>query len=200
MTRRYSKDDIDKFHDYEIWEPDGVLYLGSHTSHDGDESGVDHFMAERIIKNLTILDRKIHENGITIKMNNIGGDIYHGMAIYDAISTCQNRITIITYGHAMSMGSLILQAADKRIMTPNARMMLHYGQGQVSGHLLNIYKTVDELKVMDEMINGIYLSRVKEAKPRFTREEFENMIKFDCYLSAKQAIELGLCDKILGED
>lgn len=200
MAKRYSKDDIDKLHDYEIWEPDHVLYLGSHVYNEGEESGVDHNMAESIIKNLTILDRKVHDTGITIKMNNIGGDIYHGMAIYDAISTCQNRITIIAYGHAMSMGSLIFQAADKRVMTPNARMMLHYGKSTISGHLLDIYKNVEELKEMDSIINGIYLSRIKEAKPRFTKEEFEEMIKFDCFFSAKKAIELGLCDKILGED
>lgn len=199
MAKRYSKDDIDKFHDYEVWFPDNILYIGSDTYLDEDESGVDHKMAEKVIKNLHILDRSPLENGITIKMNNPGGDVYHGLAVYDAISTCQNRVTMIAYGHVMSMGSLIFQAADKRIMSPNSRMMIHYGQGCVSGHLLDIYKDVEELKELDRIINAIYLKKIKEAKPRFTSDEFDAMIKFNCYLSAKQALELGLCDAILGE-
>jgi ATP-dependent Clp endopeptidase proteolytic subunit ClpP len=199
MARRYSKDDIDKFHDYQIWEPDRVLYLGSHHDHSGAEAGVDYRMAESLIKNLTILDRTLHDTGITIKMNNIGGEVYHGMAIYDAILTCQNNVTIIVYGHCMSMGSLILQAADTRIMTLNSRMLVHYGHTEVSGHPLDVYRTIEEMKSMDDIVNSIYLQRIKQAKPRFTREEFENMIKFECYLSSKQAMELGLCDKILGE-
>jgi ATP-dependent Clp protease protease subunit len=201
MPRKYTKDDIDKFHDYEIWLPDNILYIGSNSYIEDYESGVDHAMAERVIKNLHILDRTINnELGIQIKMNNPGGYVYHGLAIYDAILTCNNSVSITAYGHVMSMGSLIFQAADTRIMSPNSRMMIHFGQSTVSGHLLDIYKTVDELKEIDKIINNIYLKRIKEVKPRFTLEEFKEMIKFDCYLSAKEAIELGLCDKILGEE
>jgi ATP-dependent protease ClpP protease subunit len=97
------------------------------------------------------------------------------------------------------MGSLIFQAGDVRIMSPNSRMMIHHGHAGVSGHLLDVFKNVDELKELDKLINNIYLKRIKEVKPRFTLDEFKEMIRFDCYLSPKQAIDLGLCDKILGE-
>lgn len=171
--------------------------MGSHYSDSEDESGVDSVMAERVIKNLHVLDKVVHTDGITIKMNNIGGDIYHGLAIYDAIITCQNKVRIITYGHAMSMGSLILQAADERVLSPNARMMLHYGQGGISDHLKNVYRHTEELKRLDKIINSIYLSKIKETKTRFTMKNLEDKMNFDWFLSPEEALEYGLCDRIL---
>jgi len=170
--------------------------MGSHgEDYEVGESGVDYAMAERVIKNLHFLDRS--EGEITIIMNNIGGDVYHGMAIFDAIKACENEVTIIAYGHAMSMGSVIMQAADTRIMTPNARMMLHYGYGGHNDHLKNLYKHIDELKKLDKIINQIYLEKIKEKKPRFTMKQLEEKMNFDWFLDAKESIEFGLCDKIL---
>jgi ATP-dependent protease ClpP protease subunit len=48
-------------------------------------------------------------------------------------------------------------------------------------------------------MEGIYLKRIKEKHPKFTRRKLKEMMNFDCILSAKEAVELGLADKILGE-
>jgi ATP-dependent Clp endopeptidase proteolytic subunit ClpP len=191
------KNELALWHEYDILPGDHCIYMGSHGDDGYDETGVDYSMAERTIKNLHILDKRVHEQGITIKMNNVGGDIYHGLAIYDAIKACQNDVKIIVYGHAMSMGSFILQAADERIMSPMSRMMIHYGQGGIHGHMKDVYRHADELKELDKMINGIYLSKIKESKPRFTMKKLEEAMNFDWFLSPEQAVKHGLCDRIL---
>lgn len=188
------KSELALWHEYDILPGDRTIYIGSHSGDEYGESGVDFQLAERVIKNLHILDKRASDTPITIKMNNPGGDIYHGLAIYDAIKACQNDVRIIAYGYVMSMGSVIFQAADHRIMSPNARMMIHYGRGSADGHMLDVYKQADELKELDKIINEIYLKRIKEVKPRFTMKQLEDKMKFDWYLGAKEAISLGLCD------
>ena len=190
MSSRGVKSELALWHEYDVLPGDRCLYMGT-------DNGVDSDMAERTIKNLHIIDKTKHADGITIKMNNIGGDICHGLAIYDAIITCQNDIKIIAYGHAMSMGSFIFQAADERIMSPNCRMMIHYGQGGTHGHMKDVYKHTDELKALDKIINEIYLSKIKESKPRFTMKQLEDKMSFDWFLSPQEAITFGLCDRIL---
>ena len=192
---RSTKDDIQKFHEFDVCPTDSTLYLGSCNADEEGESGVDYLMAERIIKNLHLLDKK--DSIITIKMNVVGGDVYHGLAIYDAIRSCKNTVRIIAYGHVMSMGSLIFQAGDERIMTRHARMMLHFGETSVSGHNLNFYKNSEELKKLDKIVNNIYLEKIKIKHPKFSLKKLENMISFDHYLGSDEAITLGLCDSIL---
>jgi ATP-dependent Clp endopeptidase proteolytic subunit ClpP len=201
--KKMQRDDIDKFFDYEIYLPTRTLYMGS-ASYDEEngESGTDGAMAERIIKGLHILDSSAPSNDqpITIIMNNPGGDEYHGMAIYDAIKSCKNHVTIKVIGHAMSMGSIILQAADHRVMSPNSRMMIHYGTKSIQDHAKNFYKWTDEGKKFDSWMEHLFLEKIREKNPHFTLAKVKHMCNFDTFLSATEAIQLGLADKILGED
>lgn len=194
---KVAKDDLDKFHEFDICPTDRTLYIGSCGSDEDGESGVDHMMAERTIKNLHLLDKK-KDSPITIKMNNAGGDVYHGLAMYDAIMDCKNIVTIIAYGYVMSIGSLIFQAADVRVMAPHARMMLHYGQAHLGGHNRDIYKNVEELKKLDKIVNNIYLFRIQQKQSDYNMRKLENKITFDYFLDADESIEMGLCDKVLG--
>jgi ATP-dependent protease ClpP protease subunit len=93
-------------------------------------------------------------------MNNPGGDWYHGMAIYDAIKYSSCECTIKVYGHAMSMGSIILQAADHRIMMPNSRFMIHYGYDGKAGHAKIVYKWADEGKRVNWEMENLYLEKM----------------------------------------
>src|SRR5688572_25841186 len=108
MSKRHTRDDIDKFHDYNIYIPTRTLYMGSEYTDDTGESGVDALMASRFLKNLSILEA-INQEPITIIMNNPGGDWFHGVAIYDAIKAAKSHVTIKVLGMAMSMGAVILQ-------------------------------------------------------------------------------------------
>ena len=196
-ARRYKHDDIDKFHEFGLYVSDNTLYLGSHAYIDEDESGVDYLMSENLIKNLHILDYKKHDEGITIKMNNPGGCVYHGLAIYDAIRECQNHITIVCYGFCMSMGSLIFQAADTRVMSPNCRMMIHIGSDGFNGHAVDFQKAAQEGADIADIMKDIYLQKIKEVIPNFSKAKLSKMINNDKFMGAQEAIEMGLCDRIL---
>ena len=198
--KRVKRDNIEIFMDHNIDEDNNVLYMGSENyDYDSDETGVDFLMAERVIKGLHYLDSKA-TNGITIKMNNVGGDWYHGMAIYDAIKSCKNRVTIIVYGHAMSMGSIILQAADHRIMMPHSRLMIHVGSNGFYGHSTNFDRWAEENKRINEEMYAIYLKRIKEIKPRFKKDKVVEICKFDSFYTAKETVALGLADEVYDYD
>jgi len=200
MAKRISKDDTDRFHDYSLYIPQRILYMGSESvsAYEG-EPGTDTFMAERQIKNLLILDT-LSQDPITIIMNNIGGDVNHGLAIYDAIISCKSHVTIKVFGNAASMGSVILQAADERIMSPNSIQMIHYGYLGLDGHAKTAYKIADENKRIDKWMEKIYLQKIQEKQPHFSLQRLQRMLEHDTFLTSHQSVELGLADKVLGEE
>ncbi len=194
---KVNRDDIDKFHDYSLYIPTRTIYMGSELFSEDDfsESGTEAAMAERQIKNIHILDN-LKEDPITIIMNNVGGDEYHGMAIYDAIKACRSQVIIKVYGHAMSMGSLILQAADRRIMAPNSRQMIHYGTWESADHAKTFQKWAEEGRKFDKMMEQLYLSKIKEKWPEFTLSKLQKFLDHDTFLTAKESVELGLADEV----
>lgn len=203
MSKRINRDDIDKLYDYDLHIPSRTIYMGS-ASMDTDlgESGVDAVMAERLIKALHILDKSAPsgDQPITIIMNNPGGEVYDGFAIYDAIQTCRNHVTIIVYGKAMSMGGIVLQAADKRIMSKNSRFMMHYGSFGMNANAKDVYSWVEDNKKIDALMEDIFIEKMLGKDPKITRKKLQEMLKSDFIVDAKEAVELGLADVILGED
>jgi len=190
-------DDIDKFFEYGIDVNTRTLFMGSmETDMDGDESGTDASMAEYVIKGLHILDNysKSEDKPITILMNNLGGYVTHGMAIYDAIRACQNHVTIVVLGQAMSMGGIILQAADKRVMAPNAKLMIHYGYDGFAGHGPTAYKHAENSKKYDMWMEDMLWAKIKEQKPKFTKRKLKEWLMADTFFNATEAVEYGLAD------
>lgn len=199
MSKRLNRDDIDKWHDSGIYVPTRHIFIGSEQSNDDmDESGCDYLMAERAIKNLHILE-SINQDPITILMNNIGGDEYHGFAIYDAVKLCKSHVTIKVMGHAMSMGSIILQAADERLMSPTSRQMIHYGTWGVHDHAKTAQKWAKEGEKIDKWMEQMYLEKIKEKNPKYTLAKLQRLLDHDTFLTAKESVELGLADKEMGE-
>ncbi len=197
MAKKPARDDLDRFHDYSIYLPSRTIYMGSEEHHiEHGESGTDGAMAERLIKNLHILDTLSNEP-INISMNNLGGDVNHGLAIYDAIRACRSHVVITAYGYAMSMGSIILQAADERIMSPQASQMVHYGSMFVDKEAKTTYKIVAENKRIDLWMEQMYLEKIREKQPKFAVRRFREMLTNDTFLTAEESVELGLCDSIL---
>ena len=197
---RLNKDDIDKFFDYEIHVPTRTIYVGSVEYVDGAESGTDFKMAERLTKGLWLLDKSA-PNGdqpITIIMNNLGGDEFHMFAMYDAIQACKNHVTMIAAGMVMSAGSLIFQAADDRVMQPNSYMMIHYGTWGFHDHPKIVRAWAEAGKKMDQKIANMYLTRIREKKPAYTFEDVDRLLDFDTILTAYEAVELGLADRVEG--
>jgi ATP-dependent Clp endopeptidase proteolytic subunit ClpP len=226
---KFKKDDVDQFMENDIYLPTRTIYMGSASTDDeGCESGVDHMMAEQMIKTLHILDNQDAESRkgnkpITIIMNNPGGEVYHGLAIYDAIRNCKNHITIKVYGHAMSMGSWILQAADYRVMTPNSRIMIHYGYDGGDAHSKTFQKYALEGDKINKLMEDVFLEKIEDNKITqeeylhligkdkeisklhssskrkmidINREKLELMLNFDTFIDAEMALKLNLIDEI----
>lgn len=185
----------DWFFIYGIHAPTKTLYMGTGDSDHHGESGVDAALSERAIKGLFILDQLAGDE-LTILLNNIGGDVYHGMAIYDAVKACRSRVTIKVIGQAFSMASIILQAADHRVMFPHARLMIHMGAGGIIEHPQIVRNWAEESKRSDREAEDIYLERIREKHPAFTRAKLQKMLNFDTILSAQETVDLGLADSI----
>lgn len=197
---KMNRDDVDKFHDYSIYIPKRILFMGSEEiSLEHGESGTDAAMAERMIKNLTILEA-LSKEPITIIMNNIGGDEMHGMAIYDAIKACKSHVTVKVLGNAASMGSIILQAADQRIISPNSVQMIHYGTWTFSGHAKTGQRWAKEFEKFDLWMEQMYLTRIHEKQPGYPIQKLRKMLDHDTFISAEQCIFLGLADKVLDDE
>jgi ATP-dependent Clp protease protease subunit len=151
-------------------------------------------MSERLIKALYLLQQK-PEEPIRIILNSFGGCWYNGMAIYDAIRSCPAHVTIEVFGAAMSMGSIILQAADERVIHPNATIMVHDGYETRVGDIPKTFENwADYSKVTRRKMYEIYAE--KSGK---TVQFWEKRCQADFILSATQAKELKLVDKIVGE-
>lgn len=191
---RLNIDDVDKLYDYGIYIPTKTIV----TVGECDEE-----FADKLIKGLHVLDSTNVDKPITIQLNNSGGDEYHGMAVFDSIRACKSRVIIIAKGHAMSMGSIIFQAADERVISPNAKQMLHYGTPVLAdgeAHVKTQYKWTEECKKFSEWMENMYLERIREKHPNFKKKELINMLNFDTILSAEESVNIGLADRILGSD
>ena len=199
MSKKFNKDEIDRFHDYSIHVPTRTIFMGSEsTDIEMGESGTDSAMAEKAIKNLHLLEA-LSKEPITIIADNVGGDEYHGFAIYDAIRACESHVTIKVFGHAMSMGSIILQAADERIMAPTSRQMIHYGTWGVCDHAKTAQQWAKEGLKIDNWMENMYLDKIHQKNPGFPMAKLKKMLDHDTFLTAKESVNLGLADKVLGD-
>jgi len=171
-----------------------------------ENPGIDYRMAQNFIKNIRILDSISHDD-ILIHMHSIGGSWFDGMAIFDAIKMSSSHITILAYGQAESMSGIVLQAADYRIMSPNAYFMSHYGSQSFDGDYLS-YQNIQKFEEKNtETMFNIYSERCMKGKffhdlfkkpttPK-VKEYLKNQLKNgDWYISAQEAVHYGFADEV----
>ena len=204
---------IEVVHDYWI-DPDSReiwIHGVDVSSSDGEweEPGVEFIMANKIIKNLHYLRKQSSRAGVTIHMHTCGGMVGDGFAIYDTIKLMPYPVTIISYTHARSMSSIILQAAagpyDTRLLMPSSHFMFHFGTIHTGGHTQGVYSEVEFAKNYDELMLDVYVDSIKgsekfkgmtEEKIRKTLVDIMNQ-KCDVFLTAKEAVEWGFADGIV---
>jgi ATP-dependent Clp protease protease subunit len=180
------KDDISSFHDRDIYLPRRtVMIVGE----------IDQDMFKSVFKNLHALDYK--DGDINVIINSEGGSVTHARAIYDAIKGCSNQVNALVYGEAASSASIILQAADKRYITPNADIMIHIGEeGYDSNHPKNIRSAVRAADAHKRWMIQVYRDKIT---PSMTERKIEQLLDFDKYIDANKALEMGLVDEIKEE-
>ena len=196
----YSKDDVDRWFDYSYLPSKRMIHVGSLTPEmmDGGESGTDCQMSEFFIKAITHLN-SISNQPIVVHMNNLGGDWYHGMSVYDAIRACKAHVYGVCWGNATSMGSIIVQACDSRIVAPHCTFMIHDGFEAIDGTCRSVEAWAKYGVKVRQRMYEIYLSRMKAAKPRTTIKKVEELCSHDTIYTAEEAVKQGLADWVLAD-
>lgn len=171
-----------------------MLYIGTaHFSESGEDLGVDARMAEYAIKGLHILN-KLDKSRINILINTPGGNVSDGWAIYDAIMASSSPTSIEVYGEASSMGSIILQAGDARLMHPKSIVMVHDGYNQdvermpARSHESWADWSKKERKRMYELFS------MKSGK---TISYWEHRCAHDFVIDAYETVREGLADRVI---
>ena len=153
-------------------------------------------MANLIVAQLLYLESENPEKDISLYINSPGGSVTAGMAIYDAMQFIQPDVSTIIMGQACSMGSLLAQsgANGKRMILPNARHMIHQPSGGARGQATDMEIQVKEILEMKKNLTNIYVKHNSKGK---TYEELAKDMERDYFMSAQQALDYGLADKIL---
>lgn len=170
------------------------------------EPGVEYTMANKFIRNLNYCMRRNDGEPILIHMKTNGGHWAEGMAIYDAIMACPSKVTILNYTHARSMSSIILQAADKRVMMPNSTFMFHDGTFTFEGTIKQLFTETKEVERASAIMMKIYVDRLKEKGKlkNWSRKRIEEWLrsemdrKEEVYMTAEQAVQYGFADMVFG--
>lgn len=152
-------------------------------------------MANLIVAQLLFLESE-GEKDISMYINSPGGSVTAGMAIYDCMQFIKPDVQTIVMGQACSMGSLLAQAGakDKRFMLPSARHMIHQPSGGARGQATDMLIQVEEILAMKKNLTEIYVKHNSVGK---TFEQLTQDMERDNFMSAKQALDYGLIDKII---
>lgn len=136
---------------------------------------------------------------IDLHINSEGGQVFDGIAIYNAIRNHPAKVTAYVDSLAASAASFIVQGADERVMEPNARMMIHDAQGVVMGDASAARALADLLDDTSENIASIYAERsgVEAADWRAAMQKDGGA---GTWYGAQDAKDAGLIDRIAGED
>ncbi|MEE9401427.1 MAG: ATP-dependent Clp protease proteolytic subunit [Dehalococcoidia bacterium] len=194
---KVNRDDVDRFFQYGLMPSQRTIYVGEIETAglEHDSPGVDYRLTDRVLKGIMVLTH-LGPDPITLILNNPGGNEYQGLAIYDAIRATPCHVEVRIMGHAMSMAAWFSQAADTRIIYPNATMMIHYGEMGFYGHTLDLERFSKESSRLNRLMEDHFLERIKEKLPKYTRRQLREKMLFDWFINADEALELGLVDEI----
>ena len=160
------------------------------------EGEVNDHMANLIVAQLLFLESEDDKKDISLYINSPGGSVTAGMAVYDAMQFVRPDVSTIVMGQACSMGSLLANAGatGKRFILPNARHMIHQPSGGARGQATYMLIQVNEIMEMKRNLTQIYVNHNSAGK---IFEELAADMERDNFMSADQAVEYGLADKVI---
>ena len=151
-------------------------------------------VAAAICMQLLFLEADNPKKEIAMYINSPGGVVTSGMAIYDTMQFIKPAVATLCIGQAASMGSLLLCAGakDMRFALPNARIMLHQPSGGFQGQASDIERHAEDIIKMKRRLNEVY---VKHTDQEY--EKIERTLDRDFFMTADEAKDFGLIDKVL---
>ncbi len=150
--------------------------------------------ANLIIAQLLFLESENPDKDISFYINSPGGSVTAGMAIYDTMQFIKPDVSTLCVGQAASMGALLLTAGakGKRFCLPNSRVMIHQPMGGFQGQASDIEIHAKEILYLKAKLNTILAKHTGKDVA-----EIEKDTDRDNFLSAEQAVNYGLVDKVL---
>ena len=138
--------------------------------------------------------KAIDSDTLTVHLNSPGGDIFDGLAIYQALKDHKAQVTMHVDGLAASIASVIAMAADRLIMAPKASMMIHDGWTMGVGNAGDLRKVADLLDKQSDIIASVYADRAGQPAD-FWRDRMRD----ETWYNAEEALAAGLVDEIEGQ-
>lgn len=157
---------------------------------------VEDHMANLIVAQMLFLESENPDKDIHLYINSPGGSVTAGMAIYDTMRFIKPNVSTMCIGQAASMGAFLLSAGakGKRFALPNSRVMIHQPLGGFQGQASDIQIHAQEIMKIKNTLN--------QALADHTGQDLEIIEKDtdrDNFMSAQQACEYGIIDKVLSE-
>ena len=134
---------------------------------------------------------------VRVRINSEGGDVYAGIAIFNALRTSRCNITIYTDGIAASIAGIIAMCGRKHYMSRYSRLMIHSVSGGVYGNKNDLAKMIDEIVSLEDTIGGIISERMGMSTEEVKSRYFDGQ---DHWFTAEEAVNLGLADGIYDVD
>ena len=165
---------------------DRIIFLGS---------AVDDNVANLIIAQMLFLEADDPQKDICFYINSPGGSITAGMAIYDTMNYIKCDVSTICVGMAASMGAFLLAAGaeGKRFALPNSEIMIHQPSGGTQGQATDIEIQARRILRMKKDLNAILAKRTGKSV-----EQIGLDTERDNFMSAEEAMNYGLIDKVIG--
>jgi ATP-dependent Clp protease protease subunit len=155
---------------------------------------VEDMSASLVVAQLLFLEAENPKKEISFYINSPGGVVTSGLSIYDTMQLIRCPVTTVCVGQAASMGSLLLTAGakDMRFALPNARIMVHQPSGGYQGQVTDILIHAKEVESLKRRLNEIYVKHTGRSY-----EDIHAALERDNFMTAEQAREFGLIDKVM---
>ncbi len=164
---------------------DRIIFLGE---------AIDEHIASLVVAQLLFLEAEDSDKDISVYINSPGGSVTAGMAIYDTMQYIKPAVSTICVGMAASMGAFLLSAGQKgkRYALPNAEIMIHQPLGGVKGQAEDIKIHAEWILKTREKLNRILSANTGQSLEVIARDTDR-----DNFMSADEAMEYGLIDKVI---
>ena len=164
---------------------DRIIFLGEE---------VNDVTASLVVAQILLLEYEDPTKDINLYINSPGGSVVAGMAIYDTMQYVKCDVSTICMGMAASMGAFLLAGGTKgkRYALPNAEIMIHQPSGGAQGQATEIRIAAEQILKTKEKLNKILAENTKQPI-----EVIERDTERDNYMSAKEALDYGIIDKVI---
>jgi ATP-dependent Clp protease protease subunit len=155
---------------------------------------VEDHMANLVVAQMLFLESENPDKDIHLYINSPGGSVTAGMSIYDTMQFIKPNVSTMCIGQACSMGAFLLNAGaeGKRFCLPNSRVMIHQPSGGAQGQATDIQIQANNIQETKDRLNRIMAKHSGQ-----TFEKVAQDTERDNFMSAEEALEYGLIDKVL---